>query len=58
MVVGGKRLEVPPLSDLPGGGFKGLPQYTALMERCWAQEPKDRPGSFAEIIAELRKLKV
>ena len=58
MVMEGKRLEVPPASALPGGGFKGLPDYVKLMERCWAQAPEDRPASFAEVIAELRKIKV
>ena len=58
MVMKGDRLEVPPPAKLPGGGFKGLPAYTALMERCWAQAPEDRPASFAEVIAELRALKI
>ena len=59
IVMGGGRLDVPKnKGDLPGYGakdFKGLDGYIALMNRCWAQRPKDRPG-FGEVIAELRKL--
>lgn len=55
-VVGGRRPELPPLEELPGGGgasFPGLPAYIALMERCWAQRPQDRPD-FTEVVAVLR----
>ncbi|GAB4815428.1 hypothetical protein N2152v2_002474, partial [Parachlorella kessleri] len=37
------------------GGFPGMGAYVALMRRCWAQAPEDRPG-FGEIIADLREL--
>lgn len=53
MTAGG-RLPLPEdPADLPGGTFPGLPAYLALMQRCWAQEPAERPG-FAEIINLLR----
>ena len=52
----GERLEVPPTSALPGGGFRGLEAYTALMRACWAQGPGDRPASFALVLAALRRL--
>ena len=35
------------------GGFPGLGAYVALMRRCWAQAPEERPG-FGEVIADLR----
>ena len=40
---------------LPGGTFPGLGGYVQLVQRCWKQEPQDRPG-FAEIAARLREL--
>ena len=55
-VMEGQRPEVPPSSALPGGGFRGLPAYMALMKRCWAQEPGARPASFAEVLAALRSV--
>ena len=50
------RPAVPPAIALPGGGFRDLPAYTALMRACWAQEPGARPASFAEVLAALRRL--
>lgn len=35
--------------------FAGLDSYCALMQRCWAQAPADRPG-FPEVVQELRRL--
>ena len=55
-VMNGSRLEVPLLDQLPGPDtvrFAGLPDYIALMQRCWAQAPADRPG-FQEIVVQLR----
>ena len=49
----GGRPGVPPPAALPGGGFAELDAYVALMKRCWAQNPYDRP-SFAELVPELR----
>ena len=50
------RPPVPPPAALPGGGFVGLPAYEALMRRCWAQAPVDRPQNFAEVISALRAI--
>ena len=47
---------VPKEAELPGGGFDGLPAYLALMKRCWAQNPGDRPASFAAVLADLRAI--
>jgi hypothetical protein len=58
VVTEGGRLEVPARADLPGpdtASFEGLDAYVALMRRCWAHNPNDRP-TFQEIIAELRDL--
>ena len=52
----GRRPDVPPFDALPGGVFEGLPAYVALMRACWAQDPGDRPASFAEVLAALRRL--
>lgn len=52
----GASLEVPPEADLPGGGFVGLSAYTALMRRCYAHEPAERPASFAAVLADLRAI--
>ncbi|KAI7845286.1 hypothetical protein COHA_001129 [Chlorella ohadii] len=54
----GERPEVPPREQLPGPDtdiFAGLDNYVALMRRCWAQRPEDRP-SFEEAIHELRRI--
>lgn len=56
-VAGGGRLAVPPLEALPGGDtatFAGLlGSYCALMQRCWAQDPSQRP-TFQCVVPELR----
>ena len=54
-VLAGRRLVVPPAEGLPGGGadLAGLDAYVALLQRCWAQEPQERP-TFEDIIPELR----
>ena len=49
----GARPPVPPAERIPGGSFQGLPGYLALMERCWAQQPEDRPASFEEVVESL-----
>lgn len=52
----GGRLEVPAREALPGpdtASFAGLDAYIALMQRCWAQNPDERP-TFGEIADELR----
>lgn len=49
----GKRPPIPALEELPGGGFEGLMRFMALLQRCWAQAPADRPA-FPAIIQELR----
>jgi len=58
----GDRPEIPPFERLPG--FEGVDQppaalagYIALMQRCWAQDPDERPN-FEEIAAELQELVV
>ncbi|KAL4421962.1 hypothetical protein ABPG77_007904, partial [Micractinium sp. CCAP 211/92] len=54
----GHRLAIPPRDQLPGpdtASFAGLDAYIALMQRCWAQNPADRPD-FTEVIRLLRKL--
>lgn len=57
IVMDGGRLEVPAAEALPGGGgsFEGLDAYVALIRKCWAQNPLDRP-TFSEVIAQLRDL--
>ena len=30
-------------TQLPGGSFSGYDAYVALMQRCWAEDPADRP---------------
>lgn len=51
----GLRPPIPSSEELPGAerGFAGLDRYVALLKRCWAQRPEDRP-TFGEIVAELR----
>ena len=29
--------------QLPGGTFNGYDAYVALMQRCWAEDPAERP---------------
>jgi serine/threonine protein kinase len=51
----GGRPEVPPRGELPGPGaaaFAGLDEYEALMRRCWAQAPEERPP-FDEVAGAL-----
>lgn len=60
-VMKGGRLPAPTPDQLPGpgGNFQvpdqagGLVLYLALMGRCWAQRPEDRP-TFTDIITSLR----
>lgn len=52
----GGRPPVPEAGALPGrdaAAFEGLGVYLALMERCWSQDPAQRP-TFTEIVAALR----
>ena len=56
----GGRLGIPPRWELPGPdnaafGPQRMDAYIDLMQRCWAQNPYDRP-SFGEAIRELRAL--
>jgi hypothetical protein len=55
----GGRLEIPAQEDVPGGAdtanYKGYDDYVVLMNKCWAQEPANRPD-FAAVIAALKKL--
>ena len=54
----GGRAPIPAAADLPGpesGAWPRLPEYIALMQRCWAQSPLDRP-TFREVVAALREL--
>lgn len=30
--------------QLPGGTFAALSDYTALIQRCWAERPEERPS--------------
>lgn len=55
MVSSGERLAFPAREELagPAPAPEVYVAYTALMARCWAQAPEDRP-SFADVIAELR----
>lgn len=57
----GEQRRRPPVPDaaaaaaLPGGVFAGYEEYAALMQRCWAEAPEDRP-TFERVAAELRSL--
>jgi serine/threonine protein kinase len=54
----GERLPIPDRASLPGPDtlrFAGLAGYIVLMQRCWAQEPTQRPD-FEEIVQCLRRL--
>jgi serine/threonine protein kinase len=58
IVGNGGRLTIPNRWDLPGldtNQFARLDDYLDLMQRCWAQNPYDRPG-FSEIIPELKRM--
>ena len=54
MVSSGERLQVPPREgnlgpdQLSEGDHAA---YVALMQRCWAQEPSERPG-FDQVISQ------
>lgn len=58
-----ERPAIPATSELPGmtpdadGNIPGLTLYIELMQRCWAQEPSDRPD-FQEIIKVLKDISV
>jgi len=55
-LLAGDNPPIPPRVQLPGPDtqqFRGLDEYCALMQRCWALEPEERPA-FAEIIQVLR----
>lgn len=55
-VIGGGRLEVPPVEQLPvpdRGALPGLDGYLALMRDCWEASPVRRP-SFADIVPRVR----
>ena len=57
IVMSGGRLEVPEPHAVAGRGsgapFEGLDRYVQLMQRCWAQEPEERPA-FDAICSQLR----
>lgn len=58
IVGNGGRLTIPNRWDLPGldtNQFTRLDDYLDLMQRCWAQNPYDRPG-FSEIIQDLKRM--
>lgn len=57
-VTTGNRLVIPPPGELPGpesGSWPQLGRYIELMNRCWAQEPSERP-SFQEVMVALREI--
>ncbi|KAL4444223.1 hypothetical protein ABPG75_011960 [Micractinium tetrahymenae] len=57
-MLSGERPAIPPPAELPGadaGPLVGLETYIALIQKCWAAEPGDRP-TFAEIVPKLREL--
>ncbi|EFN55433.1 hypothetical protein CHLNCDRAFT_31062 [Chlorella variabilis] len=54
----GMRLKIPAKEELPGPDtqrFAGLDDYVGLLQRCWAQDPAERP-TFEDCIHELRKM--
>jgi hypothetical protein len=57
----GLRPKIPQVPELPGpdnNAFAqsgGLEAYVALMKRCWAQQPRERP-TFTVVIQELQQL--
>ncbi|KAL4436932.1 hypothetical protein ABPG75_004071 [Micractinium tetrahymenae] len=58
IVSDGGRLDIPSRDQLPGPDSQewvALDAYVALLQRCWAQEPRDRP-LFKEVISELRDM--
>lgn len=55
-VLNNERLTIPSPEELPGpegSTWPHLDRYVGIMQRCWAQNPKDRP-KFEEIMQELR----
>ena len=54
-VSGGERLVIPAREAVAGAvpDPELYEAYVALIRRCWAQRPEDRPG-FAEVIQDLR----
>lgn len=55
MISAGERLTVPAREAVAGAtpDPELYEAYVALIRRCWAQRPEERPG-FAEIIQDLR----
>jgi hypothetical protein len=56
MISAGERLPLPAREAVAGAAPPDpelYDAYVALLRRCWAQQPQDRPG-FAEIIQDLR----
>ncbi len=53
----GRRPPIPELAQLPGdcASFEGLDAYMALLQKCCAQSPGDRPP-FDAILMELSSL--
>ena len=51
----GKRPEIPPADELVGPPLDraSMSCYVALMKRCWAEDPAERPA-FSEIACALR----
>ena len=50
-ILDGGRLALPGREQLPEGELGTA--YLDLMQRCWAQNPQDRP-TFSQIAAELK----
>lgn len=49
------RPEIPSAGSLPGPAYPNMEDYILLMQSCWREEPKSRPG-FEHIIVDLRAL--
>jgi hypothetical protein len=57
-VLRGDRLALPARDALPGepaAACPGFDRYAVLMQRCWAQQPGERP-TFAAVASELKEL--
>lgn len=48
-VANGGRLEIPQPGQVAGGAFEEHDAFVALIRRCLAQTPAERPG-FAELV--------